>query len=394
MFNESIIINAKIFAWNTFLNGYLTIRDGKILKIEKGMPETADCSRDIIDAKGQMLIPGFVDIHTHGAVGFNFMNSYDNSNVLSGLSHYYASTGTTSVMASTYTESYDNIKKTLQSIGEYIKTQEEKITGTQIIGINIEGPYINADKKGAQNADYIRTPNTAEFNELISLSKNNIRLFTIAPEVEGALEAIDYLHKRNISVSIGHSCADYETACKAIDRGATSITHYFNALSPFNHKEPGVVGAGLVRDDVILELICDGNHVHADLIKYLLKSKGAERIAFVTDSVFMAGCDDGEYIHGGLDYIKKDGKITLKNGDNLAGSCLTMRDAFKNAVRFTGMPLENIIPAFTMTPAKAVKINNKKGSLEIGKDADFILLDDNLTLQSTYVKGKRVYEIA
>jgi N-acetylglucosamine-6-phosphate deacetylase len=390
--NEVFYYNANAFYQGELHQGGIRVKNGRILCFESDPLKYKAFKGQKVDLKGRYLFPGFIDIHSHGGQACEFIGAALDINILEKLSKYYASTGTTSVVAGTYTEKYEKIKKAITNISLYIKNQKNEINGAEIVGINIEGPYICEKKCGAQNSEYIRKINLKEFDELIELSGNKIKLITIAPELEGALEGITYLHNKGITVSIGHSIADYDTACQAIVNGASLITHFFNGLNSLHHRNPGVIGAGLASDELTLELICDGYHVHPELIKFLLKTKTADNICFITDSVHPAGCEDGEYILGGLSVIKNGNEITLKQGGNLAGSCLKMIDAFKNAIQFTGLDLQKIIPAFTSTPAKIAKIDDKKGTIEVGKDADFIILDKELNLIFTYVKGVNVYQ--
>lgn len=384
-----IFINAKVFYNGKFISGSIKTENGKILEVSPDINGTSD---EIIDVNNNYILPGFIDIHTHGAVGHEFMYAHDNPKTLKILSEYYASEGTTSVVASTYAEKYDVIKSSVTAIGKHINNSTDR-SGADIVGINIEGPYINKNKCGAQNPAYVRLPKIDEFKELIKLSGNHIRMVTVAPEVSGGIDAVKFLSSNNILASIGHSQADYKTACEAIDQGAGAITHFFNGLQPFSHRTPGVIGAGLFKDNVILELICDGSHVHLDAIKYLFKTKGAGKIAVVTDSISAAGQPDGEYILGSLKVVKKNNTLKLINSDTLAGSCAGMTQSFKNVLTYTGLPPEKIIPAFTETPAKAAGISDMKGSISIGKDADFIMMNADFDLLSTYVRGKMVFSV-
>ncbi|MBE6904009.1 MAG: N-acetylglucosamine-6-phosphate deacetylase [Ruminococcaceae bacterium] len=369
--------NAKIFYNGDFFDGDILVEKGVIKQI--GNIENSDCP--CIDINNNYILPGFVDIHSHGAMNVDFMS--DCPEAIETLIKYYASNGTTSVLATTYTEDYQKIKDSIKRISSYIGK-------SNIVGINIEGPYISPQKKGAQNESYIRKPDIAEFDELIEISNNNIKMITIAPEINNAIESIEYLKSRDVVCSLGHSCADYDTACKAISAGASVITHFFNGLEPLNHRNPSIVGAGLINEDITLEIICDGYHIHKDLIKYLFKTK-KNQLALVTDSVSPAGCADGDYLFAGLPIQKCGEKITLKQGGNLAGSALKMSNALKNALEFTQMEPKDIIPSLTIIPAKAINIDSKKGSLEIGKDADFVITDKNFNILSTYLQGKKIY---
>jgi N-acetylglucosamine-6-phosphate deacetylase len=264
------------------------------------------------------------------------------------------------------------------------------LDGAELLGVHLEGPFLNAARAGAQNKSHLRAPDVDALRRYMEASGNGIRLATLAPELEGGTEATAMLAQAGVTVSIGHSDATYEQALEAVRRGASQTTHHFNGMSPLHHREPGVAGAGLLCPELTTELICDGIHVHPAVVKLLFDVKGAQNVCMITDAVGPAGLPDGDY----GEITMKDGQIWLKDGSSLAGSSLTMLQALKNAMRFTGYPLEKLLPSFTEVPARQIGVSDRKGSLDAGKDADFLIVDEPLTLHATYVRGREVYRRA
>lgn len=334
------------------------------------------------DLNGYKILPGFIDVHVHGGNGFYFMDgSYEH---LDGMSSFHAMHGTTSFLATTTTSSEEKIDQALQCAVDGMK---QGMSGAELIGVHLEGPFINHKRRGAQDPKYIRLPNLTELERYIRLSDNHIRLVTLAPEVEGGMQAVQYLVNRGITVSVGHSDATFQQVAEAVQYGANHTTHHFNGMSPFQHREPGVAGAGLILPQITTELIADGIHVHPAVVKLLFDTKTVMNVCMVTDAVFCASLPDGEYDKVNV----TKGQVYLKDGSTLAGSSLTTIQALINVIRFTGYPLEKIIPSLTQVPARQIGMDHRKGTLEAGKDADFLIVDDELNIQSTVVKGREVY---
>lgn len=295
--------------------------------------------------------------------------------------------GTTAFLPTTMTMSKDRIIKSLKSIHEAML----KGTGTaEILGIHLEGPYINPEKKGAQKEEDIKRASIEEFLEFNKASGNLIRLVTIAPEMPGAIGFIRWLHKRGIIVSVGHSNATYKQVQEGIQAGLSHVTHTFNAMRGLHHREPGVVGAALASPKLIVEMIADGIHLHPVVMKILIKAKESEKVVLITDAMRAAGVTEGTYDLGGQEVIVTQEQAKLKDG-TLAGSILTMDKAVKNLVTKVGISLPKAIQMASFNPAKCIGIDDRKGSLEINKDADIVILNKNLETELTMVAGKVVY---
>lgn len=379
-------------------NGCLRVEDGVITSISD---HEADWNwhdqeeHEVVDACGKMLLPGFVDVHVHGGGGFDAMRG-DQEHLL-GMCHYHASKGTTSLLATTLTASYDELIHALEAITETMKLGREP-DGASIVGVHLEGPFLNAARCGAQNPEDICMPSLEQFQDYWSASAGAIKLMTIAPELEGAQAVIADAVAKGVTISLGHTNADYETMKQAVEWGATHVTHLFNGMRPLHHREPGAAGAALMLDPLAVELICDGYHVNPDLIRWVFQVKPEGKVVLVTDCMCAAGCPDGEYALGKLPVLMKNGKVYLKQEDgeegSLAGSSLNMMDALVNAVSFTGKELAEVVPSLTLYPATQIGLQHKKGSIECGKDADFILVDEQLQVNQTYVLGRLVYDCA
>ncbi|RAV19141.1 N-acetylglucosamine-6-phosphate deacetylase [Paenibacillus contaminans] len=338
----------------------------------------------VVDLKGRSVLPGLIDVHVHGGGGFSMMDADRES--LDGMSRFHALHGTTSFLATTVTDTDERIRQALRNAASAV--QEGSVTGAELLGVHLEGPFLNAKRAGAQDQSTIRLPDLAALEQYVNDSAGLIKLVTLAPEMEGGMEAVQWLAARGITVSIGHSDATFEEAAEAVHRGASHTTHHFNGMRPLHHREPGLAGAGMMLPELTTELIADGIHVHPALVKLLFDTKGARGLCMITDAVFCAGLPDGEYEHATM----KDGKVYLPDSDSLAGSSLTSIRALQNMVAFTGYPVETILPSFTETPARQCGALERKGTLEPGKDADFIVVDDRLELLATYVRGGKVYE--
>ncbi|HZK40291.1 MAG TPA: N-acetylglucosamine-6-phosphate deacetylase, partial [Atribacterota bacterium] len=295
--------------------------------------------------------------------------------------------GTTSFLPTTMTMSKDKIIRSLRSICEAVK---KGTAGAEILGIHMEGPYINPEKKGAQKEEDIKKISIEEFLEFNQASGNLIRLVTIAPEMPGAIGLIKYLYKQGIIASAGHTNATYVQTQAGIKVGLSHVTHTFNAMRGLHHREPGVVGAALTSPELTVEIIADGIHIHPVVIKILIKARENEKIVLITDAMRAAGLKEGTYDLGGQEVIVTKGQARLKDG-TLAGSVLTMDKAVKNMVSKVGVPLAKAIQMASFNPAKSIGIDDKKGSLEPGKDADIVILNKNLETELTIVAGKIVY---
>jgi N-acetylglucosamine-6-phosphate deacetylase len=364
----------------------IIIEKGKIIAITDKKEDLAILKNvEIIEAQNKFIVPGYIDIHVHGGGGSDVMDGeYE---AIKQVATTHSRFGTTAFLPTTMTMTKDKIIKSLKSIHE----ARLKGTGTaEILGIHLEGPYINPEKKGAQKEEDIKKVSVEEFLEFNKASGNLIRLVTIAPEMPGAIDFIRWLHQQGIIVSVGHSNATYKQVQEGIQAGLSHVTHIFNAMRGLHHREPGVVGAALSSPKLIVEMIADGIHLHPIVLKMLTQIKESEKLVLITDAMRATGFKEGTYDLGGQEVIVTQGQAKLKNG-TLAGSVLTMDKAVKNLVTKVGISLLNAVQMASYNPAKCLGIDDKKGSLELYKDADIVILNKNLETELTMVAGKVVY---
>jgi len=385
-------------------NGSLFIKDGRIVGIDHGDGREVESNGQVtiaegpwiqIDAGGRMLLPGFIDLHVHGGGGYDVMKG--STDELYGMCRFHASRGTTSLLATTLTASHEEIISALEAAADAVQANDREPDGAYILGVHLEGPFLNQARCGAQNPDDLREPSIEEFESFWSASQGTIKLMAIAPELPSAEEVIVHAVGRGVTVSLAHTDADYTTMKKAVEWGATQVTHLFNGMRPLHHREPGVAGAALMLDELAVELICDGHHVHPDLVKWVFNIKPEGKVIMITDSMCAAGCPNGEYFLGKLPVLMYNGQVHLKLDDgslgSLAGSSLTMIDALSRSVAFTGKEIADIVPALTVHPATQIGVQDRKGTIELGKDADIVIIDEEFQVYQTYVQGHRVYEV-
>ncbi len=325
-----------------------------------------------VDLSGNYLIPGLVDIHTHAALGTDAMDKdYDFDRV----EKHFLSCGVTTFFPTTISASHEDILAAMKKAAD----------NDRIIGINLEGPYISKENKGAHEESVIRPGNISELKEYFDVSGGKIKLTTVAPEVPGNMDFIKEASKF-MTVALGHTVCDYDTAAEGFESGARNVTHTFNTMNPIHHRNPSLQCAAFERDDVYCEAICDGIHLHPSIIRLMYKVLGPDRMILVSDSMAATGLDDGKYILGGnVETIVKDGVARTVAG-NLAGSTCNVMQGVRNAVKF-GIPLENAVKMASITPAKATGIDGTVGSISIGKNADLVVLDKELNVLNTYKKG-------
>ncbi|MCK5817892.1 MAG: N-acetylglucosamine-6-phosphate deacetylase [Psychromonas sp.] len=379
--NKLLIKNASVVTNDTVLTATsVLVCNSKILQISPHI-ECADAT--VIDAQGKVLLPGFIDVHTHGGVGVDFMNADPLGNTK--VAEFFATKGTTSFLATTLTSSKENLIKALKAVGD---AQEMEHKGAEIIGVHMEGPFFNLDYKGAQNPDFISNPTIEDIKDYIAVKPNLIKMMSLAPEQEGALEAIEYMTNRGIICSAGHSGATYCQVCAAVKNGLTHATHTFNGMSPLHHREPGMVGAIMLEDKIYAEAIFDAIHLNPKIVELLIKVKGIDKVILITDSMQAVGLEDGRYDLGGLEVDVKDGAARLLDG-TLAGSCLTMDKALQNTVKYLELPLWDIAKLMSRNAASELGIN--KGEIKVGLDADMVLIDNKFSITNTIVAGIEVY---
>ena len=342
---------------------------------------------EVFDVSGYRIVPGFLDIHTHGAVGVDVKAAKPED--FEKVCRFQASQGTTGWLGSVLT---DTREQTLWCIEQFKQWENLEHKGAELLGIHLEGPFLCPAYKGAMPEHLLQMPNLELLKEYQEAAEGRIRYITVSPELDGMVEFIAEIGKLGIVTAIGHSGADYETAQAAIANGAEAATHTGNAMKLLHQHFPAIWGAVLEDDNVYCEIICDGRHLHPGTVRLIIKTKGVDRVVAITDSIMAAGLPDGKYKLGVNDVVVVDGDAQLANGGSRAGSTLTSGQALKNLLKFTGRPLEEIIPMLTENPAKLIRVYDRVGSIEEGKAANLVALDEECNVCRTYVKGMLVYE--
>lgn len=348
---------------------------------------SADKSGEIIEIpEDAAVLPAFIDTHVHGAGGADAMDG--SREALSVIAETLAKEGTASFLATTMTQSPENIIRALSAVKEYMSAAPD--TGAKILGVHLEGPFIAEKFKGAQPLEYVAAPDIKVFEKYNEAAGGAIKIVTMAPETEGAEDFIKYLAKNHIIASIGHTAAKYADVERAVAAGAKNVTHTYNAQSPLHHRDIGVVGSALLIDGLQTEIIADTIHVSVPALKLLVKNKSADKVTLITDAMRAKGMPDGESELGGQKVFVKNGEARLIDG-TLAGSVLRMNVAVKNMVLKAGVPFERAVDFASLNPAKELGIADKKGSIAPGKDADFTVLDGEFNVLMTIRAGKIIY---
>ncbi len=380
------IQGGKIFTEDgSFQNGNLYITDGKIRTIDFTTAENGlflSKEENVLDAESLYVLPGFIDIHMHGCMGADFCDAQ--METFSTIETYHMKNGITTVFPATMTLPKDKLDKVFDAVTEFVEISDSNV----IAGITMEGPFLSKGKKGAQEERYLRNPDLLFFNNVWEKSKGLIHQIAVAPEEEGALEFIREVSKKTV-VSLAHSAADYVNATLAFREGATHVTHLFNGMNPFLHREPGIVGAALDNPNVFVELICDGVHIHPSMVRAVFKLFGAERICMISDSLSATGMADGEYVLGGQRILKNGEVATLQDG-TLAGSVCNLYECFKKAVLEMQIPLEEAVLSCTKTPAKSLQVDEKCGIIKEGRNADLLIVNENLDIKYIFKNGKLI----
>lgn len=361
-----IIKNGIVFRDDmTFAKEDVYIENGKIVENLSQVSDTTE-----IDASNLYVLPGLVDIHSHGAVGYDFSDG--NVEGLREILKYQYDHGITSYCPTSMTMEKEKLRQIFRVMRDW---QDEKGIA-HVSGIHMEGPFLDTSKKGAHKEDCILAPNVDFFRECNELCGNRIRLVTLAPNMKDAIEFIDELKNETV-ISLGHSSADYKTAKRALDAGACHITHLYNAMNPMGHRAPGLIAAAAENKNCVAELICDGIHVHESMVRVAYKLFPG-RIALISDSMRATGLENSTYDLGGQQ-VTVNGRLATLSDGTIAGSVTNLFDGMRNAVSF-GIPLEEVIASVTITPAKSIGIFDEVGSLTPGKRADIILVDQQLNL--------------
>lgn len=341
---------------------------------------TQESAGGALDAGGMMVIPGLIDLHFHGCVGYDFCDGTQEA--IRAIADYQAKNGVTGIAPASMTLPEETLTRVFETAAAY-----ESDSGAVFCGINMEGPFFCAAKKGAQNAAYLKEPDLALYRRLQMAAKGNLKLVDVAPELDGAIPFIEQVSKEAV-VSLGHTAADYETAMAAFRAGASHVTHLYNAMLPFTHRAPGVVGAASDAGAKV-ELICDGIHIADPAIRATYKLFGDEQIILISDSMMATGLEDGMYSLGGQ-AVKVTGNLATLEDGTIAGSATNLFDCMRHAVA-CGIPLESAVRMAAYNPARELGVLDRMGTLEPGKLANFVLMDDELNIHAVYVKGKPAY---
>ncbi len=351
-------------------NGSILIKGEVIDRIGAVDESKLPTQTRVFNFRDKLVVPGFIDIHLHGGGGIDFLDASDES-IVKALG-IHLKNGTTAVLPSLMTASHGQVLKALE---KFIDIQRNYKEIPEIIGINLEGPYISKEKSGAQRTRYIRKPSLAEMRDYIQASKGRIKIMTIAPEAIGAVGFIRFLTEAGIIPSAGHTNASYDQTIKAVNSGVKLATHLFNAMRGISHREPGAAGALLLSDNVYAEVVADGIHIHPSILDLIVRAKPIEKIILVTDATKFYG-------------LRKGPSFTPQG--KLYGSNTELGAALKNMVQFTGLQFPKILRTVTLNPAKLLNVQKRKGSLKRGSDADLVILDKELNVKGVFVKGKKI----
>lgn len=361
----------------------VVIDDGTIVKMgpRSSIDAPPQCRlRDFGDA---VLCPGLIDVHTHGAAGLDVMQA--DVNGLAKVQKFIAGHGVTSYFPSTVTAPLDSTLRALERLADAVESvPKNSSSGAQPLGIHLEGPFLSHERRGMHPAQDLLKPSVQAFDKFWQAARGHIRLLTVAPELDGALELIAEATKRGVTVSIGHSDADLDQARKGVAAGARHATHTFNAMRPLDHRFPGIIGEVLTNPEIAAEIIVDGVHLHPDTVRIVTRAKGAAGTVLITDATAATGMPDGKYMLGEVEIEVKDGMCTHEG--TLAGSVLTLDRAVRNVMQFADWDLQTAVRAASLNPAKTAKVKNK-GLLQPGTDADFVIMSMAGEVKATVVRG-------
>lgn len=385
------IHNGKILTPYRIFEGTVIVEGSKIREVVEGNVEVAGATE--IDAKGKYISPGFIDIHVHGGGGHDFMDGSEEAFLKIAETH--AQYGTTGLMPTTLTSELDELYNTLEL---YKQADKNNTQGAQFLGMHLEGPYFAMTQRGAQDPRYIRNPDPKEYMDILSRS-NDIKRWSAAPELKGAIEFGNHLRSKGILVAMAHTDAIYEEALEAFEAGFTLGTHFYSCMSGVSRRNcfryAGVIETAYLLDEMDVEIIADGIHLPAPLLKLIYKIKGPDRIALITDSMRAAGMPPGDSIlgskHNGLKVLVEDGVAKLPDRTSFAGSVATCDRLVRTMITIADVPLLEAVKMAAQTPANILGLGSSKGSLITGKDADIVIFDDNINVSTTIVGGRVIY---
>ncbi|MCO7176267.1 N-acetylglucosamine-6-phosphate deacetylase [Sporolactobacillus kofuensis] len=380
------IEGCSIYFNNEWINkGSLMVENGKIVGARSN--HTDSVSQTLHFPSNYKCIPGMIDMHIHGANGSDTMDATPEA--LSNIASTLAKEGTTAFLATTITQSVPAIEQAIVNAGQIMGHQHDG--EAEILGIHLEGPFINQEKAGAQPVEFIREADCALFDKWQKMSGHAIKEVTLAPETKGGLDLIKHLADQGVVASIGHSNGTHQDVIQAVNAGATQVTHLFNGMRGLHHREPGILGEALIHPQLYTELISDGHHICKEMVDLAFRLKGSERMILITDSMRAKCLKNGVYDLGGQDVYVNDGLALLKSG-TIAGSVLKMDQSLKNMLAFTDATLDDIVQMGAINPAQQCGVYERKGSLEEGKDADFIILNEKNELVLTVCRGTIAYQ--
>ncbi|NLC54756.1 MAG: N-acetylglucosamine-6-phosphate deacetylase [Erysipelothrix sp.] len=381
-----LITNGKIYLDETIIeNGYIHIKDDKIISV--GDMKYVPKADEVIDAKGQNVLPGFIDQHIHGANGADNMDATQEA--VSTIARFLPKEGTTSYLATTMTQSVENINKALHEIVKYADN-DNPAGEAEIIGIHLEGPFISKKRIGAQNPAYVQVPTKKAFDIFWKESNGFIKIITYAPE-ESEAGFTSYLREHNVIPSAGHTDAYYDEIVNEIPHGLCNLTHFHNAMTPHHHRDAGAVTAGFTHPALKAEMIVDGIHLAPSVVNATFQIKGADNIILITDAMRAKGLEDGEYDLGGQTVIKKGKECRIASG-SLAGSVAEMDFCVRNMQDFTTATMAELVKMSSSNAAKHLQVFDRKGSLTAGKDADIVIVNDDIEVLTTICRGKIAYQ--
>lgn len=397
MQNSILFYNARIICIDKINDGFLVIEKGRIKAFGTGKPEEKLYKEvdSILDCKGKYLSPGFIDMHTHGAGGHDFMDGTEEA--VKGACSEHLKHGTTSICPTTLTCPMDEL---LDFFKIYRKVKSEWTAGPNLLGVHLEGPFFSAQQAGAQDPQYLMQPVPEKYIPIFEAGGDDIARMSVAIELDGAMQLGQELRKRNIIAAIGHSDADYEDVKKAVENGYSLLTHFYSGMSSLHRVGPyrvlGVVESGYIFDELKVEVIADGKHLPPELLKLIVKCKGIDNISLITDSMRGAGMAEGEHpkigsIKNGQETLIKDGVAMMPDFKSFAGSVCTTDRCVRTMYKLAEVPLYNAVRMMTLNPARILGIDDRKGSIEKGKDADLVIFDDDINVSSVYVGGVKRY---